>query len=280
MIVDIFRNWLLPPKIFRLLIILFNYYIRRITQEEKEIVSKNAVFKDKFKGKRCFIIGNGPSLNNVDISGLNGEITIVMNRFDCHPILEKWQPTFYCAADPPDRYSSEGKELIEFVGKKIFPDGYFFPLSMKSILESSNNFPQEKTFYLDMRENLEDWNINKYKIDLTKKTAGVQTTAILGIIIAIYAGCDKIYLLGMDFSWLAYQKITQMAHFYENKNVDDEENIENTWKYKQNIEAVLNMCKQYEVLHLYAKRNGVSIINLTEDSFLDEFPRGKFKDVL
>jgi len=36
--------------------------------------------KDKHKGGRCFIIGNGPSLNDMDLSLLKNEITIGMNR--------------------------------------------------------------------------------------------------------------------------------------------------------------------------------------------------------
>jgi hypothetical protein len=282
--VDFLRNWVIPPNIFRIISHCASDVIFRVSYplsyEVKQILDRNSLFKDKYKGKRCFVIGNGPSLNNVDLSKLNGEITIVMNRFDRHPILKKWQPTFYCAGDPPGTFTRDMRESLKHVGKKIVPEGYFYPLSIKSIIETCNVHPKEKTFYLDMRENLEDWNLNKYEIDLTKKTAGVQTTAILGIIIAMYAGCNRIYLLGMDFSWLAYQKIPLMAHFYENTNVNDEDNIENTWKYKQNIEAVLGMCKQYEILHMYAQKRGIEIINVTDNSFLDEFPSAKFEDIL
>jgi len=35
---------------------------------------------NRYVGKRCFIIGNGPSLKNTDLSKLEGEFTIGMNR--------------------------------------------------------------------------------------------------------------------------------------------------------------------------------------------------------
>ena len=38
-------------------------------------------FKNKYKGKRCFIIGNGPSLNKMDLSPLKNEYTFGLNRF-------------------------------------------------------------------------------------------------------------------------------------------------------------------------------------------------------
>src|SRR5215217_6733705 len=44
--------------------------IRRLTQ-----------LKDSHKGKRAFIIGNGPSLKQTDLSQLKNEITFGMNRF-------------------------------------------------------------------------------------------------------------------------------------------------------------------------------------------------------
>ncbi len=40
-----------------------------------------AVLKDAHRGQRCFIIGNGPSLKQTDLSCLRGEHTIGMNRF-------------------------------------------------------------------------------------------------------------------------------------------------------------------------------------------------------
>lgn len=39
------------------------------------------VLKDKHRGERCFIIGNGPSLKNTDMGKLRNEYTIGMNRF-------------------------------------------------------------------------------------------------------------------------------------------------------------------------------------------------------
>jgi len=37
-------------------------------------------YRDKYAGKRCFIIGNGPSLINTDMNKLKGEFTFGMNR--------------------------------------------------------------------------------------------------------------------------------------------------------------------------------------------------------
>lgn len=58
-----------------------------------------ALYKGKFTGKRCFLIGNGPSLRAEDLTRLHeaGEITFAFNRiyniFDQTP----WRPSFYDA---------------------------------------------------------------------------------------------------------------------------------------------------------------------------------------
>jgi hypothetical protein len=37
-------------------------------------------WRDRYKGQRCFIVGNGPSLQQTDLSKLDDEFTFGMNR--------------------------------------------------------------------------------------------------------------------------------------------------------------------------------------------------------
>ena len=276
-----FKDWVIPPRVFGVLRNFYFDYVHHISFEEKRILSRNSVFKDKYAGKHCFVIGNGPSLKNVDLSPLNGEITIVMNYFNENPILGTWQPVVYCAADPVSSYNVHELEMMKEVPKKIFPkDGYFLPLSVRQLFKQKCTFPKEKTFYLDMCKNFEDWIITTNEISLTDKIAKVQNTAVLGIMLGMYMGCKKIYLLGLDHNWLAYKKISLTPHFYQNRESRDMNDPTNNWKYQQNMEAVLTMFRQYEKIHEYAKKRNIEIINLTEGSFLDEFPQAKFEDIL
>jgi len=47
----------------------------------RESIRRLTEMKDIHKGKRAFIIGNGPSLKQTNLSKLKGEITFAMNRF-------------------------------------------------------------------------------------------------------------------------------------------------------------------------------------------------------
>jgi hypothetical protein len=52
-------------------------------------------FRDRHRGERCFILGNGPSLGRMDLSPLRGEITFGMNRiYLLFPRLD-FVPTYY-----------------------------------------------------------------------------------------------------------------------------------------------------------------------------------------
>jgi hypothetical protein len=46
----------------------------------RESIARLAELKDKHRRQRCFVIGNGPSLRNMDLTPLGDEYTIGMNR--------------------------------------------------------------------------------------------------------------------------------------------------------------------------------------------------------
>ena len=46
-------------------------------------------------GKRVFLVGNGPSLNDMDLDLLENEDTIAMNRIELIYEKTKWRPTYY-----------------------------------------------------------------------------------------------------------------------------------------------------------------------------------------
>jgi len=70
------------------------------TQALAESNLRLAQYKDKHRGQRCVIIGNGPSLNKMDLSFLKNEITFGMNRI--YLLFDKWDftPTYYVSVNP------------------------------------------------------------------------------------------------------------------------------------------------------------------------------------
>jgi hypothetical protein len=50
------------------------------TKEGRTSARRIAALRDAYRGKRCFIIGNGPSLRQMDLSPLRDEVTFGLNR--------------------------------------------------------------------------------------------------------------------------------------------------------------------------------------------------------
>ena len=53
------------------------YYNKRIAKT----LDMNKEFENKYAGKRCFILGNGPSLKDEDLSVLKDEYVFTVNQF-------------------------------------------------------------------------------------------------------------------------------------------------------------------------------------------------------
>src|SRR5262245_5805286 len=49
--------------------------------------------------RRCFIVGNGPSILKQDLTLLRNEITFVTNWFILHDLYEQISPTYLCVSD-------------------------------------------------------------------------------------------------------------------------------------------------------------------------------------
>ncbi len=75
---------------------------RCLSPEELFVMTNRRLgqFRNRHKGKRCVIIGNGPSLNKMDLSFLENEITFGMNRIFL--MFDKWKfrPTYYVSVNP------------------------------------------------------------------------------------------------------------------------------------------------------------------------------------
>jgi hypothetical protein len=241
----------------------------RPTHYEAALLARNAKFKDMHAGRRCFVIGNGPSLNRQDLSPLGNEMTIVMNRFNQHPIIEKWKPTFFCMADPAENLRRV--DLTSFIDK-IEAKAYFFQIDVKEIIDERRIVDQEKVFYLRMGSVLQNAQMNtKYNIDFTRAIPRCISTAHMALMLAIYMGCSPIYLIGLDHDYLAHRSIE--THFYAGGGDLSQKS------YKWYIKSTLLVWELYEWIQSVAREKGITIYNATAGGFLDVFPRAEYESL-
>lgn len=155
---------------------------RRPSREELLAVSKSrmAAFQDIHRGKRCVIIGNGPSLNKMDLSFLEGEICFGMNRIFL--IFDQWKfrPAYYVSVNPlvieqsaDDILALQMPKFLSHKGIKFFdaPHDLMF-------IDEHNKWTFAKDPYAGMHEG---W-----------------TVTFVAMQLAFFMGFSEVVLIGVD----------------------------------------------------------------------------------
>ncbi len=168
-------------------------HVIRIYKHDLDAVyrPKLRALRERFMGaKRCFLIGNGPSLNVTDLSMLKNEVTFAVNGFFLKAGDLDWKPTFYVVEDhlvAEDR----AKWINDFKGPiKFFPSylGYMFEKSDDTVFY---NHRPRKSYPHGF-----DFSLEADKITYTGCTV---TFSMMQI--AAYLGFQEIYLIGVDASY-------------------------------------------------------------------------------
>ncbi|MGI2853521.1 motility associated factor glycosyltransferase family protein [Shewanella algae] len=151
--------------------------------------------RDKYKGKRAFVIGNGPSLNNHDLSLLKEEYTFAVNGIFYKTKSDGFVPTFYVVEDRHVMLDNLD-EINDFNAKYKF-----FPVDYRSKIKNRKNcwfFRMDKGYY---NKTSPYFAIPRFSTDMNDKLYCGQSVTMINLQIAYYLGFDEVYLIGMDHSY-------------------------------------------------------------------------------
>lgn len=162
---------------------------------EKKIGYQSKLFKYKnlYINKRCFIIGNGPSIKDMDLSPLKDEITMGSNGI--YKNFEKMGfKTDFCFFEDRQQTYLRRKDIKQLQGtvKMIsLSNAYHIP-SSKDTLFFNERFPCEK-------------NDNPFHASFSRDFPSVAylggTITYIMIQWAYFLGCDPVYVLGVDHNY-------------------------------------------------------------------------------
>jgi len=240
-------------------------------------MKKNIELKDMLKGKRAFLVANGPSINKQDLKPLKDEITFFVNRAFLHKDYEYIKPTFHVIVDGK---LATGEWNINFLDKVIEknPEVTFLLNANWYYMDKFQPYIKDdrfKIYWVDMRLFTTPFYKNR-KIDLTKLTYGAAVTGVAKMSM-IYMGIKDIYFLGEDGNGLCYELIGGDSHFYGT----NEENSRKTMKDIYNDLYMMSLSlKNWTYFNEYAKSIGVNIYNCTEGGIFNMFERKKFEDIV
>ena len=253
-----------------LLLSVFNakerYNEKKWSKELQTALQNNAPLKNKYQGQRCFIIGNGPSINQQDLTDLKDEITFVVNRFPHHELAAAINPTFYVSVDPKFASGEWGTDFIEQLDEKLPNVHCFLSLEGKIFVESQGllkNNPisviQPNQYYCFGYE---------APIDLTRGIPGKSNVTKSSLAIALYMGISEINLIGIDGNGLIK---SDQSHFYGHEpQPTDQLELENDL-----ISMSLGLRGWRGILEMCEKRN-VRLQSINPETVLSAIPRGQF----
>lgn len=259
--------------IMRLLMKPYMDYKRKIAYEEYQNSADSLYLKTLkgiHNGKRCFIIGNGPSLRVEDLDRLSEEYTFGANRIYDLFSKTKWRPTFYMSTDYNVlRHSWHLLNNYDF-GEMFLAVDKDFDLSR--FKNKTTRIFQDTKFVVNKYNDLTAY----VSEDVSKCFSVGYTVTFASIQLAIYMGFKEIYLLGMDFSFSSTRDKKGKLHvdnnikdhFYEKKYVATV-----PFFYESNLHA-------YKVAKEYADSHDIKIVNVTRGGKLEVFERANFDEII
>ncbi|QKJ31470.1 DUF115 domain-containing protein [Mucilaginibacter mali] len=147
-------------------------------------------FKDIHKGKRCFIIANGPSLKKIDFSLLKDDHSIGLNRIYMMKGQNGFMPDYLACVDMQ-------AQLLQF-----FDDYNNVEIDCFYNWEIRNKFKRSDNQHF-VRDKLSP----SFSTDLAREGYGTgRSVTYLAIQLAYYMGFSEVYLIGKDHSYNTSEK--------------------------------------------------------------------------
>ena len=151
----------------------------------RESIQRIKAFKDIHKGKRAFIIGNGPSLKRTDLSKLKNEFTFGMNRiYLLFPELG-FSTTYFVS-------------INDLVIEQCADEIAALPIPKFIAWHSHRHFqhfPDELMFLYTT------YTGPKFAHDMTRRVWEGATVTNVALQLAFYMGFEKVILIGVDHNF-------------------------------------------------------------------------------
>ena len=252
---------------------------KRHYKEYKEVLSELKL-KDKHKGERCFIIGNGPSLTLEDLELLKNEVTFAANRIVRIFPKTSWRPTYYCCIDYTC-YGLDHKEINEmdaalrfipveraFAAGKVYEEVTYYNRVVSYVGVENGGMVKNREF--------------QFSEDVGQKVYGTKTVLYDMLQFAVYMGFKEIYLLGVDHTYrrevledgTVVETGAKANHFCEKEYDQDRGKVagyaSHVYLMEQGYKKAKEVCE---------KRN-ITIKNATRGGRLEVFERVDLESVL
>jgi hypothetical protein len=237
-------------------------------------VKRLQAIKDIHKGERCFIIGNGPSLNKMDLTKLKNEFTFGVNAIYLNYEKMNFYPTYYAVEDifvAEDRKD----EINKFKEPKLkFFGNYLRPLIHRD----------DKTIFIQLLRNYGDKKNFPYFSESCVRSLGVGgSVTYVCLELAFHMGFDEVYMIGFDHNYVIPKSAlitNERETGFDIMSTEDDPNHFSKDYFGKGYRWHDPKVDRMEIGFLKCKdvyeRNGRKLINATVGGKLDVLPRVEY----
>ncbi|MFV3131455.1 6-hydroxymethylpterin diphosphokinase MptE-like protein [Niveispirillum sp. KHB5.9] len=239
----------------------------------------DSLYKPKLKAlrqawqgrKRCFVIGNGPSLNQTDLSLLKGEVTFAVNSFFLKAPELDWLPTFYVVED--HLVAEDRREQIEAFRGPV----RLFPAYLRYCLAEGDD-----TIFFDHRPRKSYPHGFDFSTDASDFTYAGCTVTFTCLQLAYFLGFEEIYLIGVDANYVLPADVQQSDKYgvgILDMGSDDPNHFHPDYfgkGYRWHDPQVDKMIQAYGEAERVVRGTGTRIYNATVGGKLEVFERRPF----
>jgi hypothetical protein len=240
-----------------------------MTQEGRANAHELEALRGAHKGRRCFVMGNGPSLLKCDLNRLESEVTIVSNAHYLIWDQLTYVPTFLVVED---RLVAEDRadQLRHLAGiTKLFP------FDLRPLLTPA----EEAILYLNFPRRYRPF--PKFSHNLAKRAYWGGTVTFLNLQLASYLGCNPIILIGFDHSYTVPSQ--GVRNNVIESQTDDINHIHPDYfgpGYRWHDPNIARMEMAYTCARRELEKSGVQVLNATVGGHLEIFERVSFDSVV
>jgi hypothetical protein len=245
-----------------------------------DVLQKNKLLKNVHAGRRCFLVGNGPSLNTQDITLLKDEIAIVATSFYRHQHAKVINPSYWVFADPqfwqnPEQYfiPTFNQALSKDISTRLFvPSGGF------NFFTQVNRGPLIDLYFYHYDHTRDITTPINFSTGIPPYGQNVMHVSLM---LALYLGCNPIYFIGCDRDYWNMTKQEYntffIEHFYEESGVNNKCTEHMPWE--QWLQGKARTEQEVVQLKQYASLRGFDIYNATNGGYFDTFPRVQYESL-
>lgn len=248
-------------------------------------------FRNIHSHERCFVMGNGPSLNQMDLNRLDGRTVFACNSvFLLFPRIS-WRPRYYTCVDSrvlPDR-AAEIDQMLSLNPTMIG----FFPATIQEHTGRKRRSPARfvipagpnRYFFNETPNSTENPPHSMFSRDIDANVVQPFTVAITMLQIAAYMGFREIVLIGCDTNYVIPRTVLRLKE-KEGPGVallsrrDDDPNHFDPRYFGKDRKWHDPQPEKMIAHYAYAKQAldeiGVVVYNATVGGRLEVFPRREF----